>query len=198
MSKYLPLDSADKTASTGTLSSGATIHYNDTLSIKYLSETKTSTSSVSPSSVTAPTLTNLYTGSYGVKVQNKNSFAVDAYYRLGSSGSYSKKSTISANSSTSWVGLTSSANTTVYVYFIASATRTTTTVTKYYSCTSSGFQRTKTTETPLATGDVGLEIEGTAKDDVTITISNSSTSSPTTSTSSTTVQSATSSLTMYR
>lgn len=195
---YYKEATSEPTASTGTLSSGATIHYNDTLSIKYLSEAKTSTSSTSPSSATAPTLTNLYTGSYGVSVKNNNSFAVDAYYRLGSSGSYSKKSTISANSSTSWVGLTSSANTTVYVYFKASATRTTSTTTKYYSCESSGIQRNQTINEPLSTGDVATEIIATAKDNVTITISNTSTSSPTTSTSSTTVQSATSQLTMYR
>lgn len=195
---YSKTATSEPTASTGTLSSGATIHYNDTLSIKYISESKTSTSSVSPSSVTAPTLTNLYTGSYGVSVKNNNSFAVDVYCRVGSSGSYYKKTTLSANSSTSLVGLSYTEHTTVYVYFKASATRTTSTTTKYYSCTSRGFNRTKTTETPLATGDVGLEIEGTAIDDVTITISNTSTSSPSTTTSSTTVQSATSSLTMYR
>lgn len=195
---YYKEETSEPTASTGTISSGATIHYNDSLSIKYISEDKTSTSTVSPSSVTAPVLTNLYTGSYGATVKNNNSFAVDAYYRLGSSGSYSKKSTISANSSTSWVGLTSTANTTVYVYFKASATRTTTTTTRYYSCTSSGIQRTRTIETPLATGDVGTEIIATAKDNVTITISNTSTSSPTTSTSSTTVQSSTSQLTLHK
>ncbi len=195
---YHKTATSEPTTSTGAISSGATIHYNDTLSIKYISENKSGTVTVSPSSVTAPTLTNLYTGSYGVKVQNKNSFAVDAYYRLGSSGSYSKKSTISANSSTSWVGLTSSANTTVYVYFIASATRTTTTTTKYYSCTSSGIQRTQTINEPLSTGDVATEIIATAIDNVSITISNTSTSSPSTATSSTTVQSATSQLTMHR
>lgn len=195
---YYKESTSEPTASTGTLSSGATIHYNDTLSIKYISESKTSTSTVSPSSVTAPLLTNLYTGSYGATVKNNNSFAVDAYYRLGSSGSYSKKATISANSTATWVGLTTTANTALYVYFKASATRTTTTTTKYYSCTSSGIQRTRTIETPLSTGDVGLEIIATAIDNVTITISNTSTSSPSTTTSSTTVQSATSHLSMYR
>lgn len=195
---YYKKETSEPTASTGTISSGATIHYNDSLSIKYTSENKTSTSTVSPSSVTAPVLTNLYTGSYGATVKNNNSFAVDAYYRLGSSGSYSKKATISANSTATWVGLTTTANTALYVYFKASATRTTTTTTKYYSCTSSGIQRTRTIETPLATGDVATEIIATAKDNVTLTISNSSTSSPTTSTSSTTVQSATSQLSMHR
>ena len=194
---YYKKETSEPTASTGTISSGATIHYNDSLSIKYTSEDKTSTSTVSPSSVTAPVLTNLYTGSYGATVKNNNSFAVDAYYRLGSSGSYSKKATISANSAATWVGLTTTANTALYVYFKASATRTTTTTTKYYSCTSSGIQRTRTIETPLATG-IGTEIIATAKDNVTITISNTSTSSPTTSTSSTTVQSSTSQLSMHK
>lgn len=196
--KYYKKETSEPTASTGTISSGATIHYNDSLSIKYTSEDKTSTSTVSPSSVTAPVLTNLYTGSYGATVKNNNSFAVDAYYRLGSSGSYSKKATISANSTATWVGLTTTANTALYVYFKASATRTTTTTTKYYSCTSSGIQRTRIIETPLATGSVGTEIIATAIDNVSITISNTSTSSPTTSTSSTTVQSSTSQLSMHR
>ena len=195
---YYKEATSEPTASTGILSSGATIHYNDTLSIKYFSESKTSTSTVSPSSVTAPTLTNLYTGSYGVTVKNNNSFAVDAYYRVGSRGSYSKKSTISANSSESWVGLTSTANKTVYVYFKASATRTTTTTTKYYSYTSSGIQRTRIIETPLSTGDVATEIIATAIDDVTLTISSTGTPSSSTTTSSTTIQSSTSQLTMHR
>jgi hypothetical protein len=194
---YYKESTSEPTASTGTLSSGATIHYNDSLSIKYISENKTSTSTVSPSSATAPVLTNLYTGSYGVSVKNNNSFAVDVYCKVGS-GSYSKKATLSANQSTSLVGLTSTANKTVYVYFKASATRTTTTTTKYYSCTSSGIQRTRTIETPLSTGDVATEIIATAIDNVSITISNTSTSSPSTATSSTTIQSSTSQLAMHR
>ena len=195
---YYKESTSEPTATTGTLESGATIHYNDSLSIKYHSEVKTSTSTTKPSSVKAPVLTNQYTGSYGVNVKNNNSFSVDVYCRVGSSGSYSKKATLSANKSTSLVGLTSNANTTAYVYFKASAKRTTTTTTEYYSCTSSGIHKTKTIETPLSTGDVATEIKAKAIDDVTITISNSSTSSPTTSTSSTTVKSATSQLTMHR
>ena len=195
---YYKEATSEPTATTGTLSSGATIHYNDSLSIKYKSEVKTSTSTTSPSSVKAPVLTNQYTGSYGVNVKNNNSFSVDVYCRVGSSGSYSKKATLSANRSTSLVGLTHTEHTTAYVYFKASAKRTTSTTTKYYSCTSSGIHKTKTIETPLSTGDVATEIKAKAIDNVTITISNSSTSSPTTSTSSTTIQSATSQLTMHR
>ena len=195
---YYKEATSEPTATTGTLSSGATIHYNDSLSIKYNSEVKTSTSTTNPSNVKAPVLTNQYTGSYGVNVKNNNSFSVDVYCRVGSSGSYSKKATLSANKSTSLVGLTSTANTTAYVYFKASAKRTTSTTTKYYSCASSGIHKTKTIETPLSTGDVATEIKAKAIDNVTITISNSSTSSPTTSTSSTTIQSATSQLTMHR
>jgi len=194
---YYKESTSEPTASTGIISSGATIHYNDSLSIKYISEAKTSTSSVNPSSVTAPVLKNLYTGSYGATVKNNNSFAVDAYYKLNN-GSYYKKSTISANSSATWVGLTRTANTVLYVYFKASATRTTTTTTKYYSCTSSGIQRTRTIETPLATGDVATEIIATAIDNVTLTISSTGTPSSSTTPSSTTVQSATSQLTMHR
>ena len=195
---YYKETTSEPTATTGTLSSGATIHYNDSLSIKYNSEVKTSTSTTSPSNVKAPVLTNLYTGSYGVSIKNNNSFSVDVYCRVGSSGSYSKKTTLSTNKSTSLVGLTNTEHTTVYVYFKASATRTTSTTTKYYSCKSSGIQKTKTIETPLSSGDVATEIKANAIDNVTITISNSSTSSPTTSTSSTTIQSKTSQLTMHR
>ena len=196
--RYYKEATSEPTATTGTLSSGATIHYDDSLSIKYNSEVKTSTSTTSPSSVKAPVLTNQYTGSYGVNVKNNNSFSVDVYCRVGNSGSYSKKATLSANKSTSLVGLTHTEHTTAYVYFKASAKRTTTTTTNYYSCTSSGIHKTKTIETPLSTGDVATEIKAKAIDDVTITISNSSTSSPTTSTSSTTIQSKTSQLTMHR
>lgn len=196
--RYYKEATSEPTATTGTLSSGATIHYNDSLSIKYTSEVKTSTSTTSPSNVKAPVLTNQYTGSYGVNVKNNNSFSVDVYCRVGSSGSYSKRATLSANRSTSLVGLTSTANTTAYVYFKASAKKTISTTTKYYSCTSSGIKKTKTIETPLSSGDVATEIKAKAIDNVTIKISNSSTSSPTTSTSSTTVQSATSQLTMSR
>lgn len=195
---YYKEATSEPTATTGIISSGATIHYNDSLSIKYNSESKTSTSTTSPSNVKAPVLTNQYTGSYGISVKNNNSFSVDVYCRVGSSGSYSKKATLSANKSTSLVSLTSTENTTAYVYFKASATRTTKTTTKYYSCTSSGIQKTRTIETPLATGDVATEIKAEAIDNVTITISNTSTSSPNTSTSSTTIQSATSQLTMHR
>ena len=195
---YYKEATSEPTATTGSISSGATIHYNDSLSIKYKSEVKTSTSTTSPSNVKAPVLTNQYTGSYGVNVKNNNSFSVDVYCRVGSSGSYSKKATLSANKSTSLVGLTHTEHTTVYVYFKASAKKTISTTTKYYSCTSSGIHKTKTIETPLSTGDVATEIKAKAIDNVTITISNSSTSSPTTSTSSTTVKSATSQLTMTR
>lgn len=195
---YYKEATSEPTATTGTLSSGATIHYNDSLSIKYTSESKTSTSTTSPSNVKAPVLTNQYTGSYGVNVKNNNSFSVDVYCRVGNSGSYSKKATLSANKSTSLVGLTHTEHTTVYVYFKTSATKTISTTTKYYSCTSSGIHKTKTIETPLVTGDVATEIKAKAIDNVTITISNTDTSSPTTSTSSTTVQSATSQLTMHR
>lgn len=188
----------EPTGTTGSPPSGSTVFFRDGVEATwYEGETSESTSSVVPSSVATPVLTNLYTGSYGAYVENTNSFAVDAYYRLSNEGDeYTKKGTIAANTKATWVGLTHTEHVALYVYFRVAATKTTVTTTNTYYGNINGTNggRHKGPVTP--DGLQRWNYTGTVADDVVFTATKSTVSHTTTS--SENVDSSVASLSMHR
>jgi hypothetical protein len=187
---------SEPTASTGDITSGDTIHYDDELTISYSKGTETSqttTYNTTLTSLTAPVLTKVYTGSFGATAKNNNSISVTAKYymkygntRTPSSGYRTK--TIAANATGSLTGLTSQQNTTLYVFFEATKTATTTTHTRTYNATISGLDNVVSRDTYETSTMVTRTTTGNATANVNIDVTvvdseNSSTSSSTLSSS---------------
>lgn len=132
---FYRISSSEPTATTGEEFTSGKIYYGDTIRCGWFAGTETTTSK-SPSSVSSPVYVSQFTGSYGFKVTNTNSFSVTHYYYLNgdmgrkpSSGWYSE--TISSGSTVNHYGIVSSSynSVTVYGYFQTSATVYTTTTT---------------------------------------------------------------------
>ena len=193
---------SEPSASTRSVVNGDDVYYTETLKVQYQDGIESSTSSTtSPSSVTAPVVASKFTGSLGANITNNNSFSVTAYYyinragtRVPSSGYNSK--TIAANTTITLTGLASSSyanQTTIYVYFSASATLTSTTTATTYSGSVSGLTSTSTSTTTFGNLET-ITVTGSVDGDVTFTVSKSTTTN--TSTSATTKNSTTSSTTL--
>lgn len=148
-------DTQEPTASTGDISNNSVIHFNDNLSLSFSKGTEsssTTTYNTTLSSLTAPVLIKVYTGSFGAVVQNNNSISVTAqyymeYYNTRTPSSGYRTTTIAANGSASLTGLTSQQNTTLYVFFGATKTATTTTHTRTYNATISGLDNVVSRDT---------------------------------------------------
>lgn len=173
----------EPTGTTGSPSSGSTVFFGDGVEATwYEGEISESVSSVVPSSVAAPVLRNVFTGSYGAYVKNTNSFAVDAYYRLSNGSSeYTKRTTIEANKESPWIGLTSEANVTLYVYFRVAGTKTTGTTTNTYYGNISGTKGSRSKGPVTPDGLQRWNYTGTVTDDVVFTATKTSESHTTTS-----------------
>jgi hypothetical protein len=190
-------DTQEPTASTGDISNNSVIHFNDNLSLSFSkgteSDSPTTTYNTTLSSLTAPALTKVYTGSFGAVVQNNNSISVTAkyYMKYGSARTPSsgyRTTTIAANGSASLTGLTSQQNTTLYVFFEATKTATTTTHTRTYNATISGLDNVVSRDTYETSTMVTRTTTGNATANVNIDVTvvdseNSSTSSSTLSSS---------------
>ena len=189
---------SEPTASTGDITSGDTIHYNDKLNVSYLKGTETSqTTTYNPniSSLSAPVLRKLYTGQFGAYVKNNNSVQVTAkyYMKYGStrtpSSGYTTR-TIAANTEISLAGITSQQNTDLYVFFEVTRQETTTTTTTTYSGLVGGLSdmisrdsyETSTMVTRTTTGTVVSNVIATISE-LTSTNTSTDTSSITSSTS---------------
>lgn len=193
----------EPTASTGALSNGNAVHYNDFVDFSYISGSESSSSSSSsPTSISAPkNLTKVYTGSLSAKYDNQNAYSVTVNWEAKRGTTKMASGTTTANASTTgnyiYTGVSGSyANqVTLYVYFTATKTTTTTTTTTTYSGSVVGIDNVTETESMISgSNKVQKLIRGNVSSNVRLTVGKITDSSDSTSTS--TLTSSTSSVTL--